>query len=70
MLGAAGGQGGETNHEEVEAGEGDEVDGELAEVGVELAREAEAAGDSAHGGGNKVVQVTNYNIARTINKHL
>ena len=50
LLRSAGGQGGETDHEEVEAGEGDEVDGQLPEIGVELPREAEAAGDSTHGG--------------------
>ena len=57
LLGAAGGEGGEAHHEEVEAGEGDEVDGELAEVGVELTGEAEAAGDAGHDDGDEVVQV-------------
>ncbi|BAS81863.1 Os03g0105633, partial [Oryza sativa Japonica Group] len=57
LLRAAGGERGEADHEEVEAREGDEVDGELAEVGVELAGEAEAAGDAAHGGGDEVVEV-------------
>jgi hypothetical protein len=41
----------------VETGEGDEVYGKLAEVSVELAREADAAGDTGHGGGNEVVKV-------------
>jgi len=36
----------------VQARDRDEVDGQLAEVGVELAREAEAAGDAAHGVGD------------------
>ena len=57
LLGAAGGEGSEAHHEEVEAGEGDEVDGELAEVGVELTGEAEAAGDAGHDDGDEVVQV-------------
>ena len=35
-----------THHEEVEAGEGDEVDSQLAQVGVQLAGEAQAAGDA------------------------
>ena len=50
-------QGGEADHEEVEAGEGDHVDGQLAEVAVELAGEAEAARRAADGGGDEVVQV-------------
>merc|ERR1719460_3332340 len=58
LLGAAGGERGETDHEEVETGEGDEVHSELAEVSVELAREADAAGDAGHGGGHQVVEVT------------
>ncbi len=47
----------EPNAEEVEAREGDHVDGQLAEVGVELAREPEAGGDARHGEGDQVVQV-------------
>jgi len=57
LLGAPGGERREADHEEVQARERDEVDGQLAEVGVELAREAEAAGDAAHGGGDEVVEV-------------
>ena len=49
LLGAAGGEGGETSHEEVETGEGDEVDSELSEVGVELTGEAEAASNTGEG---------------------
>ncbi|THU74446.1 hypothetical protein C4D60_Mb04t33450 [Musa balbisiana] len=41
------------------AGEGDEVDGQLTQVGVELPREAEAARHPAHGGGDEVIQVPN-----------
>ena len=48
----------EANHEEVETREWDQVDREFPEVGVELAREAEAAGDTGHACGNQVVQVT------------
>ena len=58
LLRAAGGERGEADDEEVEAGEGDHVDGELAEVAVELAREAEGAGGARHGGGDEVVEVT------------
>ncbi|KFV67748.1 hypothetical protein N307_03136, partial [Dryobates pubescens] len=57
LLAAPGGEGGEAGHEEVEAGEGHHVDGQLAEVGVELAGEAQAGGDAAHGGRDQVVEV-------------
>ncbi len=58
LLGAAGGEGGEADHKEVETGEGDEVHRELAEVSVELTREAKAAGDTGHDGRDEVVEVT------------
>merc|ERR1711908_187997 len=58
LLGAAGGKGGEAGEEEVEAGEWDEVDAKLAEVGVELTGETEAAGDTRHARGAKVVEVS------------
>ncbi len=58
LLGAAAGQGGEADHEEVQAGEGDQVDGQLAQVSVQLTREAQGAGDAAHDGRDEVVQVT------------
>lgn len=48
LLGAAGCEGREADHEEVEAREGDEVHGEFAEVGVQLPWEAETARYSAH----------------------
>merc|ERR1711998_56556 len=57
LLGAAGGERGEAGEEEVKAGEWDEVDTKLAEVGVELTREAEAAGDTRHAGGAQMVEV-------------
>jgi hypothetical protein len=57
LLGTAGSEGCETNHEEVETGEGDEVHGELTEVCIELAREAKAAGDAGHGSRHEVVEV-------------
>merc|ERR1719498_183890 len=58
LLGATRRERREADHEEVEAGERDHVDGELAEVAVELAREAEAAGGGRHHGGDQVVKVT------------
>ena len=58
LLGATGGQGGETDHEEVETGEWDHVHSELAQVGVQLTGEAEAAGDTGHGGRHQVVKIT------------
>merc|ERR1719267_137071 len=58
LLGAAGGKRGEASEEEVEARERNEVDTELAEVGVELTREAEAACDARHAGRAEVVEVT------------
>mmetsp|Transcript_8948 Transcript_8948/g.24149 ORF Transcript_8948/g.24149 Transcript_8948/m.24149 type:complete len:274 (-) Transcript_8948:278-1099(-) len=57
LLGATAGQGGEAHHEEVQTGEGDQVDGQLAQVSVQLAREAQRAGDTGHDGGDEVVQV-------------
>jgi hypothetical protein len=58
LLGAAGGEGSETSHEEMETGEGDEVNTDLAEVGVKLTGEAEAASDTGEGSGDQVVKVT------------
>ena len=58
LLGAAGGEGSETSHEEMETGEGDEVNTDLAEVGVELSGETEAAGDTGEGGRDEMVKVT------------
>merc|ERR1712164_126383 len=52
-----GGERGEAGEEEVEAGGGGEVDAKLAEVGVELTGETQAAGDARHAGGAQVVEV-------------
>lgn len=48
---------GKAKHKEVEAWERYHPDCQLAEVSIELAREVEAGGDSAHSGGDKLVQV-------------
>merc|ERR1712225_135041 len=58
LLGATGGKGGEPSEEEVETGEGDEIDTELAEVRVELTGEAEAASDTGHARRAEMVEVT------------
>ena len=58
LLGATGRERREADHEEVETRERDHVHGDLAQVAVELTREAEAAGHAGHGGGHQVVQVT------------
>ena len=42
----------------MESGEGNEVDGQLPEVRVELTGEPEAAGDSGHGSGDQVVEIS------------
>jgi len=52
------GERGEPHHEEVQPGEGHEVDRQLAQVGVELSREAQAAGDPGHHQGDEVVEVS------------
>merc|ERR1712073_215616 len=58
LLGATGGERGEAHHEEMETGEGHEVDGELSEIRVELTRETEAAGDTGEGGRDEMVKIT------------
>merc|ERR1712178_220777 len=52
-----GGERSEPSEEEVEAREWDQVDTELAKVGVEPTREPETAGDARHAGGAQVVEV-------------
>ena len=46
-----------THHEEVQTGEGDQVDGQLAQVSVKLPGEAQAAGHARHHSTDQVVQV-------------
>ena len=47
----------EPGEEEVEPGEGNHVDGQLPQVGIELAGEPEAGGEAGHGEGDQVVEV-------------
>ncbi len=49
LLRTTGGERCETGHEEVETRERDHVDGQLPQIGVELAREAKASRDTGHG---------------------
>ena len=42
----------------METGEGDHVDGQFTEISVQLAGESETGGDTGHGGGDEMVQVT------------
>ncbi len=58
LLRSSWGKGGESNHEEVETGEGDEVDSELSEIRVELTGESKAASNSGHGSWDQMVEIT------------
>ena len=49
---------GKADHEEVQTREGNHVDGELAQIAVELTGEAEGGGDAGHDDGDEAVQVT------------
>lgn len=57
LLRSTAGEWCEARHEEVETGEGNHVDCELAKVGIELARESKAGGDTAHGSRYEVVEI-------------
>ena len=54
---ATAGEWGEADHEEVKTWEGDHVDGELAQITVELPREAQAGSDARHDCGDEMVEV-------------
>ncbi len=58
LLGSSGSEGGESSHEEMESWEGDQVNGELSQVGVELTWESEAASDSGKGGRDEMVEIS------------
>ncbi len=58
LLAPAAGEGCKAHHEKVQTRKGDEVDRQLAQVGVELPWEAQAAGDARHDCADQVVEVT------------
>ena len=58
LLGAAGRQRRETGHEEMKTGERNHVNGDLAQIAVQLTGEAETAGGAGKGGGDQMVQIT------------
>lgn len=58
LLTSAGGQRSVTGHEEVESWERNHIDGQLPQIGVELAGETQAGGDTGHDDGHEVVEVT------------
>ncbi|KGL73534.1 hypothetical protein N309_01916, partial [Tinamus guttatus] len=57
LLAAAARERREARHEEVQPRERHHVDGQLAQVSVQLAGEAKAGGHAAHGGRHQVVEV-------------
>lgn len=57
-VGTTAGERSEADHEEVQTGERNHVDGQLSQIRVQLARETEGGGDTRHNGGDEVVQVT------------
>merc|ERR1719311_1646817 len=58
LLRTTGSERSEAGHKEMQSWEWDQVDGNLAQVAVELAWEAQAACDTRDGSRNKVVEVT------------
>ena len=48
---------GESNHEEVESGEWNQVDGQFSQIWVELTWESEAAGNTWHGSRDQMVKI-------------
>lgn len=58
LLTSTGCQGGVTGHEEVKTWEGDHVDGQLPQVGVELTGETQTGCNAGHDDGHEVVKIT------------
>ncbi|GMT14310.1 hypothetical protein PFISCL1PPCAC_5608, partial [Pristionchus fissidentatus] len=57
-LCSLGGQGSESRHEKVKTREGNHVDGQLAEISIELTRESQAGRNSRHGHRHEMVEVS------------
>jgi len=58
LLGSSGGQGGESDHEEMESGERHQIDSQLSQVRVQLSGESQAASDTTHSDGDQMVQIS------------
>jgi len=58
LLRSSGGQGCETNHEEMETGERDQVNSQFSQIGVQLTRESQTAGNTGHSGRDQMVKIT------------
>ena len=58
LLGASGGEWGESSHEEMESWEWDKVNSKLSKIGVKLSWESEAAGDTGKGSRDEMVKIT------------
>lgn len=68
-VSATAGQRSESDHEEVETGEGHHVDSQLPQVRVELTGETQAGGDTRHDGGHEVVQVAVRGVVQLESPH-
>jgi hypothetical protein len=68
LLRATRGEWRKADHEEVETGEGDQVDCKLAQVRVQLSWEPEAASDTAHCSTDQVIQVSNCSETKQVRK--
>lgn len=58
LLGSSGGQGCESDHEEMESWEGNQIDSQLSQVRVQLSGESQAASDTTHSDGDQMVQIS------------
>ena len=58
LLGSTGSEGGKTDHEEMETGEGDHVDSKLAKIAVKLAGESQATGGTADSSRHEMVKIS------------
>jgi hypothetical protein len=58
LLASTCGQGGITGHEEVETWEGNHVDGQLPQIGVELTGETQTGCNTRHDDRHEVVEIT------------